>query len=307
MGVVGHVHRIRFKFIELRQGLGVQILPIHQEKDFFDSFFLGKDLASLEGCQCLSATCRMPNIAIVFCLQCLSYKRFDCVNLIRTHHHKDFICLVQHHVASNHFCQMTFLHKTFREFAEHIDAIVFHVGPVEHLALQDYSITIGEITRFLTVADHKNLDVAEQTGVGLLAIAHDLIERLRHIHSASFQFYLHERQPVNQERNIIAVGVLSLHADLVGDLERVFTPFFRVEQLQIKILAVIAFEQHLVSQNFGAVENTLAVDLCHKTIEFFIGKGVIPNIGSVSYFQNAAEVRNHRCFTIHFRYPLVAF
>ena len=73
VGIVGHVHRIRFKLIELRQSLGVQILPVNQEKDFLDAFFLGDDLASFERGQRLSAPCCMPNIPIIFCLQCLPY------------------------------------------------------------------------------------------------------------------------------------------------------------------------------------------------------------------------------------------
>ena len=126
---------------------------------------------------------------------------------------------------------MAFFHEAFRKFTQYIDAVVLHVGPVEHVTLQDFSITVGEVARFLAVADYEDLDVAEKSGEGVFPVTHDLVECFRHVNAAAFQFHLHERQTIDQDGHIIAVCVFPLKGDLVGDLESIFAPFFRIEQL----------------------------------------------------------------------------
>ncbi len=54
--------------------------------------------------------------------------------------------------------------------------------------------------------------------IGVLAVAHDLIDRFFDINTPALQLDLNQREAVDKERHIIAVGVLSNHGGLMGYL-----------------------------------------------------------------------------------------
>ena len=67
---------------------------------------------------------------------------------------------------------------------------------------------VGVVLRQRAVADHEQLDVLEQAGVGpeaLALVAVDLVERLPDVDAAALELDVHQRQAVDQDRHVVAV------------------------------------------------------------------------------------------------------
>ena len=80
---------------------------------------------------------------------------------------------------------------------------------------------VGVVLGQRAVADHEQLHVLEQARAGpeaVALVAVDLVERLADVHAAALELDVHQRQAVDQDRHVVAVGVLGAAlalADLV--------------------------------------------------------------------------------------------
>ena len=79
----------------------------------------------------------------------------------------------------------------------------------------------------------------------------DLVERFLHLQPTPLQLDLHERQPVDEDRNVVAVLVAALHRHLLGHLVAVSQRIHRVEELQITRRPVIFRQLHPIPQDLG--------------------------------------------------------
>ena len=61
-----------------------------------------------------------------------------------------------------------------------------------------------------------------QAVVGMLFIAHHLIDRFSDVNAPPFQFHLDQRKPVDKDSHIIAIDIFSDNCGLVCNLENVF-------------------------------------------------------------------------------------
>ena len=83
---------------------------------------------------------------------------------------------------------------------------------------------VGVVLRQRAVADHEQLDVLEQAGVGpeaVALVAVDLVERLADVDTAALELDVHHRQAVDEHRDVVAVRAGAVDLVLVDDLEPV--------------------------------------------------------------------------------------
>ena len=111
-----------------------------------------------------------------------------------------------------------------------------------HLADMALACRIGIVFRICPVRDHKNLDVliepcARPERVPLIAF--DLVERLTDLHAAPFQLQMYERQPVYEDRHIIAIRMCR------RILPRTCTALYRIlmDHLQAVVMDILLVNQ----------------------------------------------------------------
>ena len=72
-------------------------------------------------------------------------------------------------------------------------------------------VVLRVVLRQRAVADHEQLDVLEQARAGpeaVALVAVDLVERLADVDAAALELDVHQRQAVDEDRHVVAVGVL---------------------------------------------------------------------------------------------------
>ena len=96
------------------------------------------------------------------------------------------------------------------------------------------------------VGDDEDLDVAEQASArpeGVALVAVDLVEGLADGHAAALELDVHQRQAVDEDRDVVA-GVVGACLDdvLVGDLQAVVVDVLLVDEPDVLGLAVVPNE-----------------------------------------------------------------
>ena len=79
-------------------------------------------------------------------------------------------------------------------------------GVVAWFGARGVGVVLGECP----VRDHEHLHVVEKPVAGpegLVLVAGDLVERFAEVDAAAFEFDVDERQPVDEDRDVIPVGV----------------------------------------------------------------------------------------------------
>ena len=122
-----------------------------------------------------------------------------------------------------------------------------------HLADMACTRRIGIVLRIRPIRDHKNLDILVQPCArpeAVPLIATNLVERLTDLHTAPLQLQMHERQPVHEDRHIIAIRVCrrmlprvrTAHRRILIDhLQSVVVDMFLVNQTYIFRRAIVTF------------------------------------------------------------------
>jgi hypothetical protein len=118
------------------------------------------------------------------------------------------------------------------------------------------------------VGDDEQLDVLEQAGrrpERLPLVPVDLVERLLERHPAALELHVHQRQPVDQDRDVVPVGPLdaaplALGLVLVDDLQAVVVNVCLVQQGDVLAAAVVPHEhQDVVLVDADALLNNALV------------------------------------------------
>ena len=109
---------------------------------------------------------------------------------------------------------------------------------------------VGVILGERAVADDKELHVLEQAGTGpeaVALVAVDLVERLADVDPAALELDVHERQAVDEDRDVVAVraarpAVALPDLVLVDDLQPVVVDVGLVDELDVLRRPVVALE-----------------------------------------------------------------
>ena len=192
-------------------------------------------------------------------------------NLIRTHEHEHFF-RCENAVTREKRKQRVTRKKRPPEIHQVGDETIARIRPIgrklktvarlfaclapRRIHLADVACTrrIGIVLRIRPIRDHKNLDVLVQPCArpeAVPLIAANLVERLTDLHAAPLQLQMHERQPVHEDRHIIAVRVCrrilprvrtAIHRILIDHLQSVVMDVLLVNQAYILCRAIVTFQ-----------------------------------------------------------------
>ena len=144
-GVVRNVYAVRLEFIELLHGLGVQILPVHQEDDLLDAGLRRKDLGRLEAGQGLSAAGGMSDIGVLVGEPCPVYQGRSRIYLVGPHDHDGLVHIIKDCITQKHAVDMVPCQEGDGEVLELGDPDILFIGPEEGQAVEDVPVRVGEI------------------------------------------------------------------------------------------------------------------------------------------------------------------
>ena len=214
------IYAVRREALVFLHGLVVQILAVHHEEHFVDEIQLGGQARCLKAGQGLAAAGGVPDEATAFYVAPvlglmaaldLPQNAFCGGDLVRAHHEQR-IADIKHRVVQQHIEQRVLLEKGSREVLQVLDQAVVRLRPV-HGEVEAVFIAlggVGKVTAVRAVGNHKQLQILEQgmqAVKALLAVAVHLVKGFTNCHSALLQFHLHQRQAVDQNGHVIAIGM----------------------------------------------------------------------------------------------------
>ena len=193
----------------------------------------------------------MPDIAVlrppllVEILFHMADHRLTGIKLVRAHHHQALTGFVQHRVVGDHFCDVTDLQKCICEFFQRFERVILFIGPEEGL-FEVVSTIVSVVFGIHAIADNKDLHILEQAAADperIPMVAIDLVEGLFQSQTATLKFDLHQRQAVDQQRDVeagftrVLLGVELLH--LARHLKFVLAPLLFIDKAEPLLGAVI--------------------------------------------------------------------
>ena len=271
------VRRALLEAVVLLHRLVVEILAVDHEEHLLDLRHRRGELRRLERGQRLARARRVPDIAAALDAppRLVVRRNLDPGenplrrrDLIRAHDHQHFFRR-ENAVARQECEQRVTCEERPPEIHQIGDETVARIRPVgcelkavarlfarpapSRIHLTDMALArrIGIVLRIRPVRDHKNLDVliepcARPERIPLIAF--DLVKRLTDLHAAPFQLQMHERQPVHEDRHIVAIRMCrrilprpctALHRILMDHLQAVVVDIVLVDQTDILRRAIV--------------------------------------------------------------------
>src|SRR5699024_6758591 len=124
-------------------------------------------------------------------------------------------------------------HKTVYKLMYVCQSVVLFIRPLKHMTFVYFFIVVCVIPGVIKVAQDKQLSVPEQSCEIVSSVPFHLVEGFVNCHTTTFQFYLYDRQTINQDCHIVTTFIFVFYTNLICHLEFIFTPCFRVEELQV--------------------------------------------------------------------------
>ena len=273
--LVRRVHGALLELVELLGGLRIEVFAVNKEDDLLDLRAGGENLRRLERCERLARAGRVPDVGVLRGERRLPHEGFHGIDLIRTHHQQNPVRVVQDHVARKHLHDVVAGKEQLGKVLQVREADVLPVRPEERQRVEKLPVGVGEILCVHAVGHDENLDVVEQPSVGVLLVAHDLIDSLADVDSAPLQLDLHEREAVHEDCHVVAVLVLADDCGLVRDLKDVLRGVVGIEEREVRLCAVVAFEYELVAQHLRALEDGLALEEVEHPLPFLVGERLV--------------------------------
>ena len=173
-------------------------------------------------------------------------------------HHQQRIADVEHGIPEKHFQQCVFLEEGGGEILQIPDQSVVCFGPV-HCEIEAVLVSlcgVGEIASVRAVGDYEELHELEQRTVAVEAfpaVAMHLIEGFANGHTAFFQLHMDQWQSVDQNGDIVAVGVTAGLFELTDHLQLVAAECLFVDEVDVLNAAIIEDKvEHMVVVNFSS-------------------------------------------------------
>ena len=286
--------------VELLAGLAIQILAVHHKQALFDGRVGLEQGGGLEAGQRLAAAGGVPDVAIAEVLVDALDDVLDRVDLVRPHHQQLLLAGHQHHVAADHLAQRALGQERLGEGVDAVDLAVVRRGVLvdrqEALVRVEGEVArvvVGEVVGEIAVADHEQLDEAQQRAhvavAGVVLVLDDLLDRPARVDAERLQLDLHRRHAVDEQQHVVAVvAVVGVDAELAGDLEVVFAPVVDIHQRVVERRAVIAREGVAVAQRVCGFEHVRRDDLFQQALELGIGQA-----DPIQRFELLTEVALH--------------
>ena len=266
----------------LTHRLVVEVFAIHDEQHLVDLRQLAGQLRRLEAGQCLARPGGVPDVTA--CRDGAQppgvgggfdapQNLFGGRDLVGTHH-QQLVVGIEHAVVGEDVQQGVLGEERAGEPRQIGDRLVVRVRPptgelvavgrlLAALAAAAFSQMqvaggVRVVLRQRAIADHEQLDVLEQAGIGpetVARVAVDLVERLPQLGAPALQFHVHQRQPVHQDRHVVTVGVHpGRRLVLVDHLQPVVVDVLLVEQIDVLERPVITGQHlHVIGLDSGGL------------------------------------------------------
>ena len=273
---ISGINRTGFEFVELFCGLGIQVLPVYKEDNLFDIGVGCEDLCCLKGSQRLSCAGCMPNISVAVSERGLPDKSLYCIHLIGTHHHEQLVRVIQDGVSRQHLDNMVSGKEGDRELFQIGDTHIVEVRPEEGKTVKHISVGVGKVFCINAIGHNEKLNEVVQSVVGMLFIAHHLVDSFSNIYATPLQLHLNERKSIDKDRHIITIDILPNNGCLVCYLKNVLC-VVGIEEGEVHFRSVLTLQHELISKYFCALENrfsehnvehSLPFLRCQRVVEF---------------------------------------
>ena len=264
-GVGVLLHAVFLKLVELLPGLAVEVLAVHHKEALGDVRVALEQGGGLEGGQRLAAARGVPDVAVAVVAVDAVHDGLDRIDLVGAHH--DELPLGGHEddITADHGREGALGEKGVGKGVQAGDLFVVPVG--EAVEGQEVFrgvkgevalVVIGKIPGVTAVADDEYLDEAEDgAGVavaGVALVVDDLLHGPARADGEVFQLYLHHRDAVEQQDDVIAVvAARRVDAQLAHHLKAVLAPLAGVHQGEGKLCAVVALQRVAVAQGAGGL------------------------------------------------------
>ena len=233
-------------------------MAVHNKQHFIYAVHILYQLRSLERRERFSGTGCVPDIAVlVRVLHAVKDMLYGIV-LIRAKDHEALVTLMQNNVFCENLTKRAFVKKLRSKTVEVTERDIGGIRPFERELISAVRI-VSEITCVDRVGDYKNLNIVKQTRERCLVVALNLVVCLFQLNSGTFEFYLYERQTIDEDGHIIAALFAPFNGDLVCNLKLILTPLMRIEELDPYMLTVFRFKSELVTEFLGFLEACAAL------------------------------------------------
>ena len=101
------------------------------------------------------------------------------------------------------------------------DTHIIEVRPEESKAMKHIPVRVGKILCIYAIGHYKKLNEVVQPVVGMLFVAHHLIDGFTDVNAAPFQFHLNKWKTVDEDCHIVAIDILPDNSCLVCDLKNI--------------------------------------------------------------------------------------
>ena len=214
LGVVRIVNSTWLEGFIFRLCLGIEVVAVNDKHHLIDTVDLADKLSRLERGECLSCSCRMPDVTVlVGVLNSVEYLLHG-IELIGTKHHKAFVALMQHNVLTDHLSQVALVEEETGELTQIVERHVSRIRPVERELIAAVRV-VGKVTCIHAVADDEELDVVEESVKRSFVVSLNLIVCLFQFHTTLLQLYLYQWQTIDEDGHIVAALLASFNGYLV--------------------------------------------------------------------------------------------
>ena len=155
-----------------------------------------------------------------------------------------------------------------RELFQVGDTHIVEVRPEEGKTVKHISVGVGKVFCINAIGHNEKLNEVVQSIVGMLFIAHHLVDGFSNIYATPLQLHLNERKSIDKDRHIITIDILPNNCCLVCYLKNVLC-VVGIEEGEVHFRSVLTLQHELISKYFCALENRFSKHNVEHSLPFF--------------------------------------
>lgn len=156
-----------------------------------------------------------------------------------------------------------------RELFQVGDTHIVEVRPEEGKAVKHISVGVSKVFCINAIGHNEKLNEVVQSIVGMLFIAHYLVDSFSNIYATPLQLHLNERKSIDKDRHIITIDILPNNGCLVCYLKDILC-VVGIEEGEVHFRSVLTLQHELISKYFCTLENRFSKHDVEYTLPFFV-------------------------------------
>ncbi len=213
----------------------------------------------------------MPDITVIIRVFYTIQNFFYCIKLIRAKNHQALVTLMQNDVFANNFSQSTFVKKHGGKLLQVIKRHIGSIRPVERKLIAAIRI-VGKIASIHAIGYDKQLDIVKQAMKRSFVITLYLVVCLLQFHAPTLQFYLNQRQTVDEYRHVITALLSTFHRNLVGNLKLVLAPMSAIQEFHPQTFSAFQLKWKEVTKFLSLFKTGTTFEIDLYLLKFRLGK-----------------------------------